>query len=109
MCSHLVHNGIITIETINESYPKCPTLLKSVNLNTGRQSMVVVAFNDDGWGKVTWSYMKSAARTTQLIHQFKKIEKAMKEYARGNGETLGQWKASLQSGSMIIWMMMMTK
>ena len=46
--------------------------------------MVVVAFNDDGWGKVTWSYMKSAARIAQSIHQFKKIEKAMKEYARGN-------------------------
>ena len=46
--------------------------------------MVAVAFNDDGWGKVTWSYTKSAARIAQSIHQFEKIEKAAKEYARGN-------------------------
>ena len=46
--------------------------------------MVAVAFNDDGWGKVTRSYTKSAARIAQSIHQFEKIEKAAKEYARGN-------------------------
>ena len=46
--------------------------------------MVVVAFNDDGWDKVTQSYMKSAARIAQSVHQFEKIEKAMKEYTRGN-------------------------
>ena len=46
--------------------------------------MVAVAFNDDGWDKVTRSYTKSAARIAQSIHQFKKIEKATKEYARGN-------------------------
>ena len=46
--------------------------------------MVAVAFNDDGWGKVIWSYMKSAARIAQLIHQLKKIEKATKEYAGEN-------------------------
>ena len=46
--------------------------------------MVAVAFNDDRWGKETWSYMKSAARIAQLVHQFEKIEKAVKEYARGN-------------------------
>ena len=50
--------------------------------------MVVVAFNDDGWGKVTQSYTKSAARIGQLIHQFKKIEKAMREYARENTQVM---------------------
>ena len=28
--------------------------------------------------------MKSASRIAQLVHQFEKIEKAMKKYARGN-------------------------
>ena len=46
--------------------------------------MVAVAFNDDGWGKVTQSYTKSAVRIAQSIHQFEKIEKSVKEYTRGN-------------------------
>ena len=50
--------------------------------------MVAVAFNDDGWGKVTWSYMKSATRIAQLAHQFKKIERATKEYTRGTTQVM---------------------
>ena len=46
--------------------------------------MMVVAFNDDGWGKVTQSYTKSAARIIQSVHQFEKVEKAAKEDTRGN-------------------------
>ena len=45
-------------------------------------------FNDDGWGKVSRSFTKSVARIAQSVHQFKKIEKATKEYAWGNTRVL---------------------
>ena len=68
---------IITIATIDAAQGKCPTLLKS------GESSVTVAFNDDGWGNISRSFTKSAAKVAQSIHQFEKIENAAKEFSRG--------------------------
>ena len=72
-----MHKKIITIATIDAAQGKCPMLSKS------GESSVTVAFNDTSWGNISRSFTKSTAKVAQSIHQFKKIENAVKEFSRG--------------------------
>ena len=80
----MVHDGIITIDTINEAHGKCPVLPESINSNTGKVSTITLAFNDNNWGNVCRSFMKSTMRITQSTTQFEKIEKAAKEFSKSS-------------------------
>ena len=90
----LVRDGVITIETINEAHGKCPILPKSINFNTRKQTSVAIAFNDDGWGKVSSSFTKSAMRIAQSIKQFEKIERAAKEFSKTSTQLMDSLTAT---------------
>ena len=80
----MVHNGVITIEIIAAANEKCPTLLKTVIVNTSKGSTVSVTFNDDSWGVASRGFILSAIKTAQSIHKFEKIKKAVKEFYKGS-------------------------
>ena len=82
------------IDTINATYPKCPNLPKSVNINTGKRATTAVSFNDDGWGDISQGFTRLAARVTKSIHQFDKIEIKVKEYSKSNTRTMDSLTAS---------------
>ena len=90
----LVRDGVITIETINEAHGKCPILPKLINFNTRKQTSVAIAFNDDGWGKVSSSFTKSAMRIAQSIKQFEKIERAAKEFSKTSTQLMDSLTAT---------------
>ena len=77
----LVCDGIIMREMIQEAQGHCPKLLKLVNTMTGKESTATVAFNEEGWGCQSRSFMKSTIKTAQSAHKFKKIEKAAQAFA----------------------------
>ena len=80
----MVCNGAITIDNIAAANGKCPTLPKTVNGNTGKESTVSVAFNDDSWGVASRGFTLSAIKKAQSVHKFKKIERAAKEFSKGS-------------------------
>lgn len=84
----LVQTGVISMHSIAIANGKCPTLPKTVNTTTGKESTISVAFNDDGWGKATRAFTKSAARVLQSVHQFEKIERSAKEFSKTNPRVL---------------------
>ena len=77
----LVKDSVITIASVKASFPKCPTLPKSVNASTSKASKTALAFNEDGWGSMTRGVTKLAARITQNPYKFEKIEKEAWAYA----------------------------
>lgn len=77
----LIMDGIITIASVKASFPKCPTLPKSINASTGKASKTALGFNEDGWGSMTWGVTKLAARITQNPYKFEKIKKEAWVYA----------------------------
>ena len=74
----IVKDGVMTIDAINDTNGKVPTLPKSVNATTGKESTAAVAFNDDVWGRQSWGFTKLVERVAQSTHQFEKIEKVAK-------------------------------
>ena len=78
----MVHNGVITIKTISKAHGKCPTLPKSINSNNGKVSTITLAFNDDGWGKVSNSFTKSTIKIAQSINQFENIKRDTEEFSK---------------------------
>ena len=80
----LVKDSIITIALVKASFPKCPTLPKSINASTGKASKTALAFNEDGWGSMTWGVTKLAARIAQNPYKLEKIEKEAWAYAHTN-------------------------
>lgn len=80
----LVKDNVINDDNIKSSWPKIPTLPKSVNANTGKESTTAVAFNDDGWGDATRGFTELAALVASSNHKFDKLEREAKELSRGN-------------------------
>ena len=95
----LVRDGIITRETIQEAQGHCPKLTKSVNTTTGKESTAMVAFNKEGWGRQLRSFTKSAIKTVQSAHKFKKIEKAAQVFAKGNTHLMESHTTEVQDGT----------
>ena len=84
----MVCNGAIPIENIAVANGKCPTLPKTVNVNTNKESTISITFNDDGWGAVTRGFTLSAFKKAQSIHKFEKIKRATKEFSKGSTHPL---------------------
>ena len=95
----LVCDGIIMRETIQEAQGYCPKLLKLVNTTTGKESTPMVAFNEEGWGCQSRSFMKSAIKTAQSAHKFKKIKKAAQAFAKGNTHLMESHTMEVQDGT----------
>ena len=55
-----------------------------VNVNTGKESTVNVAFNDDSLGVVSRGFTLYAIKKAQSIHKFEKIKRAAKELSKGS-------------------------
>ena len=91
----LVKDGVMTIGAINEVNGKVPTLPKSINATTGKESTTAVAFNDDVWGKQSWGFTKLAERIAQSTHQFEKIEKVAKMHLKAHTRV---WESIADSG-----------
>ena len=58
------------------------------NSNTGKQSIATIAFNNDGWGHALRSFTASAIKKAQSISKFEIIERAAKEFCKGNTHVL---------------------
>ena len=84
---------------IQEAQGHCPKLLKSVNTTTGKESTAMVAFNEEGWGRQSRSFTKSAIKTAQSAHKFEKIKKAAQAFAKGNTCLMGSHTTEVQDGT----------
>ena len=74
--------GLGLSTAVNKAHGKCPVLPKSINSNTGKASTITLAFNNNGWGNVSRSFMKSAMRITQSTAQFKRLRKLQRSFLR---------------------------
>ena len=73
-------------------------------LPKSEESSITPAFNDDSWGNIYKPFTKSAAKVMQSIHQFKKIENAVKEFL---GAPLQLQRALSSMHPRILWTMIM--
>lgn len=91
----LVKDGVVTIDAINDTNGKVPTLPKSVNATTGKESTATAAFNDNVWGRQSQGFTKLVERVTQSTHQFEKIEKVAKLHSKAHTCV---WESIVDSG-----------
>ena len=80
----LIKDGFITIALVKASFLKYPTLPKSINASTGKALKMALAFNEDGWGSMTWGATKLAACIAQNPYKFEKIKKEAWVYAHAS-------------------------
>ena len=72
------------MESIADTNGKCPTLPKTFNSKTGKQSIATVAFNGDGWGHALRLFTTS---TIKIPIDFQ-VQKVAKEFSKGNTHIL---------------------
>ena len=91
----LIKDGVVTINAINYVNGKVPTLPKSVNATTSKESTAAVAFNDDMWGRQSQGFTKMVERVTQSTHQFENFEKVAKSHSKAHTRV---WESIANSG-----------
>ena len=91
----LIKDGVVTIDATNDTNGKVPTLPKSVNATTSKESTATVAFNDDVWGRRSQGFTKLVERVAQSTHQFENFEKAAKLHSKAHTHV---WESITDSG-----------
>jgi hypothetical protein len=76
----LITTGTLTVKMAHAARDRTITLLRTLNLSTGKDSMCQMGFSDASWGKVTCNYAKSAHSLTKA--KFNVIIKEAQEFVK---------------------------